>query len=60
MVEIISILPDEVTGMTVVSYDNLVLVIVIIYIFSKCAKRKENYQLKDEIAVTQNTSYSMF
>ncbi len=34
-------------------------VLVITIIFSKRAKRKENYQLKDEIALTQNTSYSM-
>ncbi len=34
-------------------------VLVIAIIFRKRAKRKENYQLKDEIALTQNTSYSM-
>ncbi len=32
---------------------------VVLVIFSKRAKRKENYQLKDEIALTQNSSYSM-
>ncbi len=37
----------------------VMLVLVIAIIFSKRAKRKENYQLKDEIALTQNTSYSM-
>ncbi len=51
------IIPAVLIPVTIIIACSVVLVIAII--FSKHAKRKENYQLKDELALTQNTSYSM-
>ncbi len=51
------IIPAVLIPVTIIIACFVVLVMAII--FSKRVKRKENYQLKDEIALTQNTSYSM-
>ncbi len=51
------IIPAVLIPVTIIIACYVVLVMAIV--FSKRAKRKENYQLKDEIALTQNTSYSM-
>ncbi len=52
-----TIIPAVLIPVAIIIACFVVLVIAIIY--SKRSKRKENYQVKDGIALTQNTSYSM-
>ena len=54
-----TIIPAVIIPVAIIMACFVVLVIAIIYIFNRRAKRKENYQVKDEMELSKNTSYSM-
>ncbi len=53
------IIPAVLIPLAIIIACFVLLIITTIYIFNRRAKRKENYQVKDEMELSKNTSYSM-